>query len=113
MKLHLYARQSEILVESLFLKIDKLEEELKDTQKKYRNESHALSMYKCFLVDEHPELTNEFASFILAETKQNYDGKCLASCGLEALDYHRDTLDSYVLEQVLAQLKEMEAGSKS
>ena len=66
----------------------------------------AASVLRRFLVDFHPELTKEFAEYVLKEAKEdNYDNT-VAGC-IKSLDYHRDTFDDKTVDNVLAELAAM------
>lgn len=104
--LTLDTNDSGIVIESLLATINKNEAYHQKRQASDSGDVVAASVLRRFLVDFHPELTKEFAEYVLKEAKEdNYDNT-VAGC-IKSLDYHRDTFDDKTVDSVLAELAAM------
>ena len=88
--LTLDTNDSGIVIESLLATINKNEAYHQKRQASDSGDVVAASVLRRFLVDFHPELTKEFAEYVLKEAKEdNYDDT-VAGC-IKSLDYHKDS----------------------
>ena len=94
--------ENEILVESLFDTIKKRDAEIKRIQDRAFDNNVAASILRDFLVDKHPELTDELVDFTLQRVNENgYGVPTIASGGISALEYHNDVIDSLKLDEAI------------
>ena len=104
--------ENKILVESLFDVIKKRDAEIKRIQERAFDNNVAASILRDFLVTKHPELTSELAGFTLTKVVENgYGVPTIASGGVCALEYHRDSFGDKDLDDVLQKLGGMMAGA--
>lgn len=98
--------ENRILVESLFDTIKKRDAEIKRIQDRAFDNSVAASILRDFLVDKHPELTDELVDFTLQKVSENgYGVPTIAGGGVSALEYHGDTIDNEKLDAAIAYLE--------
>ena len=98
---HLSHTEQSIIIDSLLLKIQELEKEIKQTEKQSASSRFQTSVFKYFLVDEHPEMTNEFADYVLSQSKNNDMFGDETKFAYDVLDYHRYSVDDKRLDEVL------------
>jgi len=97
-----------ILTDSLLQTVKAKDARIKKITIRQNNESNAASLLRRFLVEEHPELTSEFAAFVLRFCTENpYQQDRVASGGLCAIEYHRDTINNKELDDVVLEIDRM------
>jgi len=107
---NLLPRESDIIIESLLLNLQAKNNELKKVQERAFDDDVSASIMSRFLVEKHPELTSEFATFTLEAVRKNgYGAECIASGGLAALEYHRDSISNKDLDDAISSMREMAA----
>ena len=105
--------EKDLIIDGLLLKNKEAQKDYENLTNRTADESIAVSLLRRFLVEKHPELTDELAEFVLEKVKSNdYREQDISSCGISALEYHRDEIDSQTLDEVIKTLEQSAKGSK-
>lgn len=112
----LSGKDKEFIIEGLLLKLKDTIEAAESLERNCKSERIQNSIFKDFLVNEKPELTEEFANYVLAYLEKSRDYGLnrthFARMMLDALDYHRDVIDNDKLEEVLETLRNVVLGKE-
>lgn len=100
--------EKDLIIDGLLLKNKETQKDYDNLANRTANEGIAVSLLRRFLVEKHPELTDELAEFVLSKVKENsYQDGDISSCGICALQYHRDEIESQKLDDVIKTLEQM------
>lgn len=95
----------EIMVESLLATVEEAQAKADRYYEMWSVSSSGESVLQGFLVDKHPELSDEFYDYVLDEIKENIEHGADPSSSLSALAYHRDSFSSKKLDDTLAAIR--------
>ena len=102
---HLESKEQDIIIDSLLLQIKDLQDKLQKSDAETDSYRFQTLVFKYFLADNHPEMTSEFAEFVLEQSKDNIIYGDETKYAYKVLDYHRDSIENDRLDEILEILK--------
>ena len=99
--------EADIIIQSLLKTIKDKDAEIEVIKSRYAPDVTAASLLRRFLVEKRPDITDELCDFIMNSKVHERHYSNLYDGALSALEYHRDSIDTPRLNDIINELEDL------